>query len=65
MIVKEIPHVPSIEVLIFSILHGLSSAVDIACVLFRTQSVSMVQNQNTRKIYHKQMKDGVCRPKVL
>ena len=29
------------------------------CVLFWTQSVSIVQKQNTRNIYHKRVKDGV------
>ena len=34
--------------------------VDVVCVLFWTQSVSMVLKQNPRNIFHKRMKDGVC-----
>ena len=33
--------------------------VEILCVLFLTQTVRIVQKQNTRNFYHKQMKDGV------
>ena len=41
----------------YTVIHLL--VVDVACVLFWTQSVCMVPNQNTRNIYHKQMNNGV------
>ena len=43
----------------YTVIHLL--VVDVACVLFWTQSVCMVPNQNTRNIYHKQMNNGVQR----
>ena len=42
---------------LYTVIHLL--VVDVACVLFWTQSVCMVPNQNTRNIYHKQMNNGV------
>ena len=42
----------------YTVIHLL--VVDVACVLFWTQSVCMVPNQNTRNIYHKQMNNGVA-----
>ena len=43
---------------LYTVIHLL--VVDVACVLFWTQSVQcMVPHQNTRKIYHKQMNNGV------
>ena len=43
----------------YTVIHVL--VVDVACVLFWTQSVCMcmVLHQNTRNIYHKQMNNGV------
>ena len=41
----------------YTVIHLL--VVDVACVLFLTQSVCMVPNQNTPNIYHKQMNNGV------
>ena len=41
----------------YTVIHLL--VVDVACVLFWTQSVCMVPHQNTRNIYHKQMNNGV------
>ena len=41
----------------YTVFHPL--VVDVACVLSWAQSMSMVQKQNTRNIYHKRMKDGV------
>ena len=41
----------------YTVIHLL--VVDVACVLFWTQSVCMVPNQNTQNIYHKQMNNGV------
>ena len=43
----------------YTVIHLL--VVDVACVLFWTQSVCMVPKQNTRNIYHKQMNNGVDR----
>jgi len=43
----------------YTVIHLL--VVDVACVLFWTQSVCMVPHQNTRNIYHKQMNNGVPR----
>ena len=45
---------------IYSVIH--LPVVDVMCVLFWTQSVSMVKKQNTRNIYHKRMKDSVRCP---
>ena len=42
---------------LYTVIHLL--VVDVACVLFWTQSVCMVPHQNTRNIYHKQMNNGV------
>ena len=47
----------TMEVNEYTVFHLL--VVDVACVLFWTQSVAMVQKQNTRNIYHKRMKDSV------
>ena len=44
---------------IYSVIHLL--VVDVLCVLFWTQSVCMVPNQNTQNIYHERMKNGVER----
>ena len=48
---------------LYTVFHPL--VVDVACDLFWTQSVSMVQKQNTRNIYNKRMKDGVVSSKIL
>ena len=42
---------------LYTVIHLL--VVDVACVLFLTQSACMVPNQNTQNIYHKQMNNGV------
>ena len=48
-----------IRIIKYTVIHLLE--VDVACVLFFTQSVCMVPNQITRNIYHKQMNNGVAR----
>ena len=47
----------TMEVNEYTVFHPL--VVDVVCVLFWTQSVCMVPNQNTRKIYRKQVNNGV------
>ena len=44
---------------IYSVIH--LPVVDVMCVLFWTQSVCMVPNQNRQNIYHERMKNGVER----